>query len=196
MLRDINLETARLVIRPFTMDDLQVLHAILSQETVMEYLPEDVPSLEEVEQILDFVTDCYTRNTPKDIIKFTVAVVDKATGRLIGWVGLGPLEFDADRIELYYGLAETYWGRGLATEAGWLMLDFGFRSLALPEIVAVVDPENKASVRVLEKLGMKYLRVVRNLPPDQRFYTGFLYYSLSREEFGSQSRSGESFHRG
>lgn len=196
MFRDINLETTRLVIRPFTLDDLKAFHAILSEEAVMEYLPEDVLSLEEVERILDFVTDCYTRNTPKDIIKFTVAVDDKATGRLIGWVGLGPLEFDTTRVELYYGLAEIYWGRGLATEAARAMLDFGFRSLALPEIVAVVSPENKASGRVLEKLGMKYLRVVRNLQADQRFYTGFLYYSLSREEFGRQSDRGEATGRG
>ena len=196
MFRDINLETTRLVIRPFTLDDLRALHAILSEKAVMKYLPEDVLSLEEVERILDFVTDCYTRNTPNDIIKFTVAVVDKAIGRLIGWVGLGPLEFDTARVELYYGLAEIYWGRGLATEAARAMLDFGFRSLALPEIVAVVSPENKASGRVLEKLGMKYLRVVRSLPADQRFYTGFLYYSLSREEFGRQSDRGEASDRG
>ncbi len=191
MFRDINLETARSVIRPFTMDDLPAFHAILSQEAVMKYLPEDVLSLEEVERILDFVTDCYTRNTPNNIIKFTVAVADKATGRLMGWVGLGLLEFDTTRTELYYGLAETYWGIGLATEGARAMLDFGFRSLALPEIVAVVSPENKASACVLEKIGMKYRRAVRNLPADQRYYTGFLYYSLSREEFAEHSDHGE-----
>lgn len=196
MFRDIHLETPCLVIRPFTLDDLLPFHVILNQEAVMKYLPEDTLSLEEVERILDFVTDCYPRNTPNNIVKFTVAVIDKATGGLIGWVGLGPLEFDPARIELYYGLSEACWGRGLATEAGRAMLDFGFRTLALPEIVAVASPENKASVRVLEKLGMKFRRVVCNLSPDQTYYTGFLYYSVSREGFGGHSDHGEtSVHR-
>lgn len=187
MFRDIHLETDRLTIRPFTMDDLYPFHAILSQKAVMDYLPERVPSLEEVEEILDFFTDCYPRNTPDNIIKFTMAVVDKTTGGLIGWVGLGPLEFDPARIELYYGLAETRWGRGLATEAGRAMLDFGFRTLDLPEVVAVANPENKASARVLEKIGMKYRRLVCDLPPDQIYYTGYAYYSISRNEFDGRA---------
>jgi ribosomal-protein-alanine N-acetyltransferase len=190
MFRDIHLETDRLLIRPFTAGDLLPLHAILSEEAVVEYLPEATMSLEEVEAILDFVTECYARNTPKAIIKFTVAVVDKASGLLIGWVGLGPLEFETDRVELFYGLNETWWGRGIATEAARAMLHFGFVTLGLPEIVAAVKPENKASVRVLEKLGMEYRSTVRDLPQEQAFYEGHLLYSLRRHEFTGSAASG------
>jgi len=183
MFRDFRIETERLILRAFTLDDLIPFHAILSREEVMRYLPENVRSLEEVEHILDFVTDCYSRNTPDNIVKFTVAVIDKATGHLIGWAGLGPLEFAPGRIELYYGLAEARWGKGLAPEAARGVLDFGFRSLCLPEIVAVVNPENNASVRVLEKLGIRCREVVRGLQADQAFYEGFLLYSLTRQEY-------------
>lgn len=183
MFRDFRIETERLVLRPFTHDDLIPFHTILSREEVMRFLPEDMLSLEEVEHILDFVTDCYSSNTPDNIVKFTVAVLNKAAGRLIGWAGLGPLEFDPDRIELYYGLAEAHWGKGLATEAAGAVLGFGFLSLRLPEITAVVNPENEASVRVLEKLGMRRREVVHGLPGDQAFYEGFHLYSLTIQEY-------------
>jgi len=69
-----------------------------------------------------------------------------------GWVSLTPLE-DTGRIQLAYRLVHDAWGHGYATEAAGAMLNYGFTRLELPEIVAVVWPDNVASVRVLEKLG-------------------------------------------
>ena len=189
MFKDIHIETPRLLIRPFTMSDLTHIHSILSQAEVMAYLPEGVMSLEGVRDTLAWIIDCYNKNTPQQIIKFTVAVTEKTTGRLIGWVGLGPLAFEPGRVELCYGMDKAVWGRGLATEAAGAMLDYGFGRLRLPEIVAVVHPDNTASVRVIEKLGFRYEKTVCGMAPEHQYYEGDRYYSLTRQEYQRAPRS-------
>jgi len=58
-----------------------------------------------------------------------------------------------DDVELAYRLARTAWGQGIAREAAATLLDYAFRTLALPRVVAVTYPENRPSQRVLDKLG-------------------------------------------
>lgn len=177
------LETERLIVRPFNLNDAAALHKIVSQEEVMKYLPEDVMSLEEVRRIISWLTDCYEKNTPECILKFTLAVVSKADQKLIGWCGLGPLEFSPEEIEIFYGLSEDHWGKGMATEAVKAVLHYGFDAIKLDNIVAVTHPQNVASARIIEKLGMIYRKKIERLPEKYSSYEGCLYYSLSRDEY-------------
>lgn len=165
------------------MNDVSEFHEIITQEEVVRYLAEGLISLEELRKILEWLIDCYDRNSPQSIIKFTLAVTDKKTNKIIGWCGLGPLQFSPSEIELYYGLSVDHWGRGLATEAAKALLDYGFYTIGLDTIVAVVKPDNLASKKVIEKLGMRYRKVAENLPPESEFYEGMLYYSLDRTEY-------------
>jgi ribosomal-protein-alanine N-acetyltransferase len=162
------------------MADLDALQYILSDEEVVKFLPEDTMTIGEVKDILTWLVGCYSKNKPDKIIKFTVATELKDSGVLIGWCGLGPLEFAPDEIELYYGLAKKYWGKGLATEAGKVMLNYAFDTIGLNKVVAVVNPENRASVKVIEKLGMIYESEVKGLKSQFRFYEGDLLYSIRR----------------
>ena len=183
MFSDCLIETDRLILRPFTMNDISEFHEIITREEVVRYLAEGLISLEELKRILEWLIDCYDRNSPRSIIKFTLAVTHKKTNRIIGWCGLGPLEFSPSEIEIYYGLSVDHWGRGLATEAAKALLDYGFSTIGLDTIVAVVKPDNVASRKVIEKLGMKQTKVVENLPPGSEFYEGMFYYSLDRTEY-------------
>src|SRR5712692_1765909 len=80
-------------------------------------------------------------------------------------------------VEVGYRLAKRFWGMGLASEAAQASLRFGFQELALDRIVAVVHPENVASQRVLEKIGLKYVK-------DARFYNKDLkHYAITRDEY-------------
>jgi ribosomal-protein-alanine N-acetyltransferase len=177
----INLETARLRIRALTQDDAPPLHAVVSQPEVMAFLPEDVMSEEETRQVLSWSIDCYRKNTPAKIFKFTVAIVLKHTNELIGWCGLGPLDFDESEIEVYFGLSHDRWGHGYATEAARTLLGYGFDTIGLRRIVAVVDPRNAASVRVIEKSGMVLERPVAGLPAKHAHYEGYRLYALERQ---------------
>jgi ribosomal-protein-alanine N-acetyltransferase len=165
------------------MHDAEGLHEILSQEEVMRYLPEDVMSMEEVKGIVSKLISYYDENSPGHIVKLTLAVVLKENQKIIGWCGLGPLEINPKEIEIYYGFSKHHWAKGFATEAAKAMLRYGFDYFKLDPIVGITKPENAASARVLEKLGMVYKKKVGKLPENQRFYQGCLYFSLSKAEY-------------
>jgi ribosomal-protein-alanine N-acetyltransferase len=143
------IETERLLFRKFTMDDLEWLCALRRDADVARYL-DGVQPRENIEKRLRWYLDCYEDQG------FGYQVMHlKENGEQIGWAGLQPLD-DTGEIELGYGMAKEYWGRGIGTEAckGWL--DFGFNNLNLTRITAIAFPENSASRNIMVKAGMKY----------------------------------------
>jgi len=169
-------ETGRLILTNLNKDDVKPFHQILCPDEILQYLPEEKMTEEEVKEILDWLIRCYSINKEDNIRKFTVAVRLKENNELIGWGGLGPLDFDESEIELYFGISKDYWNRGYGTEASKKMLEFGLNEVELEKIVAVLKPQNKPSIRVIEKLGMKYSKTLNGLAKEFDFYNGALYY--------------------
>lgn len=83
-----------------------------------------------------------------------LACVLKENGQIIGFAGLKYLDELKD-VDIGYRLMKAYWGRGLASEAARAVLDDGFTRLGLKRVLGLVDPANIASVRILEKLGLR-----------------------------------------
>jgi RimJ/RimL family protein N-acetyltransferase len=159
------IETARLWLRGFSPEDLDALCQVFGDPEVMKYISGGKPRTREAtrEGLLRSIEGWRTRG-------FGLwAVVEKASDRVVGYCGLIYLE-DTPEIEVAYGLAQFAWGKGFALEAAWASLEFGFNELKLERIVAVVNPENVASRRVLEKLGMKYTKNVRHYDADLMYY--------------------------
>lgn len=182
MFTDIHSETNRLIIRPFGPADADQLYKIVKQAEVMRFLPEDPMSLAEVKQIIDWLVKCYQENRPSHIIKFTVAIDRKETSEVIGWIGLGPLDFKPSEIELYYGLSSAFWGQGIATEAARAMLKYGLETIGLKRIVAVTKPENVGSVKVIEKLKMRFEGKLTGLADEHHHYENCLLYSIAKND--------------
>lgn len=165
-------ETVRLRLRMFAPSDLDGLSRILSDPRVVAFLGVEAGkpfSGAECEQVLDTAIAAWS--------KYGFgrwAVIDKATGEMIGLCGLRSREGTP---ELLYILAEAYWNKGLATEAAGACLRFGFEELELSRIIAFTRPDHVASRRVLEKLGMSYEGEVREADVD-----GVL-YAIAREQF-------------
>ena len=91
-------------------------------------------------------------------------VIEKATGDVVGHCGLLAKEIEGrSEIELVYVIAPRLWGRGYATEAGRAIKCYALTSLACDRLVALISPENSASVRVAEKLGFRLVRAVERL---------------------------------
>jgi ribosomal-protein-alanine N-acetyltransferase len=89
------------------------------------------------------------------------ATVLKAEGRVIGRCGLLHQHIEGTaEVEVAYGLAPAYWGRGLATEAAQALQRHAFCHLGVPRVVSIIDPENVASQRVAEKNGMRRERTI------------------------------------
>lgn len=140
--------TERLQMRAMSVDDAEAAFAFNSDPEVMRYTCEELwTSVEQARAFLaaypDFDTVGYGR----------WAVVHREDARVIGFCGLKYLE-DLNEVDVGYRLLPAYWGRGLATEAVRATLDFGFETIGLARIIALVVPENLASRRVLEKCGL------------------------------------------
>jgi RimJ/RimL family protein N-acetyltransferase len=113
------------------------------------------------------------------------ATIERESNKLIGWCGLSYLESTED-VEIGYGIAKSYWGKGLASEAAAAVIKWGFEDLGLNHIVAVAWPENAASRRVMDRLGMTYVKIASH------YRTEVVYYAISREEYlaaGSMKRA-------
>jgi ribosomal-protein-alanine N-acetyltransferase len=145
------IETPRLLLRPFEEGDFDALAAIYGDPEVMRYVGDGTPrDRARVRRSLGSMIEMQSR-----LGYAPWAVVDPASGDLIGESGLYPLESTGPEVELTYTFAKMAWGRGYATECGRASLEAGFTALGLERIVAVVYPANLASRRVVEKLGMR-----------------------------------------
>ena len=164
------IETDRLLMRPLTEADLPQLARLRSDEEVARYLG-GVAAPDVVERRLRFYLDCHERYGYG-----MSATLSKADGRFLGWSGLQPLE-DSGETEVGYAFDKPYWGRGYATEAAHAWLRYGFEQKGLKRIVAVAAPENAASRHVMEKLGMKFERMVWH------YGSECVLYAITRERF-------------
>ena len=180
------LETERLLIRPYTGADVEAFYAIVSQEEVGRYMPPMDVAFEKLKERLNWQIETYSQNTPEKIIRFSVGVEEKQTGKLLGWVGLGPLDIKPEEIEIYYGFGKESWGRGYATEAAAAFLAYGFEAIGLERIAAIVLPENEASIRVIEKIGLPFVEIVTGLKPELSFFEGVHFFALNREDYQSR----------
>jgi ribosomal-protein-alanine N-acetyltransferase len=188
----ITITTARLNLRPFTLADLdEYQHAIFGDADVIRYLPASALSPRDraeaaikrfTQQWIDrgFGMLAIDRLVDDDALARAPASKDtvdpQPARRLIGHCGLQPLE-NTPEIEVAYALAKAYWGQGLATEAARAMLRFGFEQMRLERIVAIALQANIASQRVMQKLGMKYVK-------DARHYAAeVVFYAITREEY-------------
>jgi [ribosomal protein S5]-alanine N-acetyltransferase len=98
------------------------------------------------------------------------ATIYKANQRLIGHCGLEYIA-SLDQVEVNYLLAREYWGQGLATESAIALLSYGFETLQFERLVALAKPENLASRRVMEKIGMEYEKNIQLYGVELAFYT-------------------------
>jgi [ribosomal protein S5]-alanine N-acetyltransferase len=144
--------TARLRLRSFTRDDAEAAHRVYGDPDVMRFIEVGRPAA--ALQATLAMIDAYIEHERVHGYSF-YAVIEARTGDLIGDAGLYRRNRDVPEIELGYTLGKQWWGRGYATEAARACLELGFERHGLDEIVALAIPDNHASVRVLEKLGMR-----------------------------------------
>jgi RimJ/RimL family protein N-acetyltransferase len=146
----VELETARLRLRPFTVADHVAIHAVYADPEVMRYVGHGAhrTSSETARALRGYADALAARGYG------FVAVVERSSGAVVGDAGLHPLAGRGPDIELGYTFARGAWGCGYGTEAARALRDHAFATLGVPRVMAQVEPANHASRRVLEKLGM------------------------------------------
>ena len=167
----IDLTTERTRLRPLTIDDVDVAHALWTDPAVRKYLWDDV--IIDRERAAEVVAASSEAFEARGYGLWLVHL--KESGEPIGFCGLRPADSGAP--ELLYGLWPHWWGRGLAAEAAHAVLGYAFSVLGHHVVEGATDPPNPASVRVMERLGMTCIRrgTLNGLDT--------LFYHVTRETF-------------
>jgi [ribosomal protein S5]-alanine N-acetyltransferase len=117
------------------------------------------------------------------------AITDRATGEFLGTGGFWRIVKAHHRAEIGYELAADWWGKGMMSEVGAVMLDFGFTQMKLHSVEAQIHPDNQGSRRVLEKLGFVqegHFRENYYDPVEQRFTDTTVFSLLKRDWLARQ----------
>jgi RimJ/RimL family protein N-acetyltransferase len=150
------IETERLLIRTWMPADAKRAEKMFADPEVMKYIGTGGPwAPERTRELVAVMIERYERSGIG-----VWPVVLKDGGVLIGECGLQPLPGSTD-VEIAYLFDKPYWGAGYAFEAASAVLDWGFTHHGLARIAAVVSPENKRSIALINRLGMRFEGVVR-----------------------------------
>jgi RimJ/RimL family protein N-acetyltransferase len=147
------LTTQRLTLRPYEAGDLPALHDLFGRADVSRYLMWEPMDLDQARELLDRRVLQTRIDADGDAI--LLAAVETETGRMIGELMLRVTSIESGQGEIGWSLHPDAQGRGLATEGAREVLRAGFEVLGLHRIVAGADPRNGASLRVMERLGMR-----------------------------------------
>lgn len=152
---DRTIETGRLLLVPCQREHAAALNGINKLPEVMKYMGGKGETLQETMKFIERVSQCWAENGCSWWTLF-----EKASNECVGAVTLQYLPGDAKgRLEVGWRLAPSQQGKGFATEAGQAAIAYGHRNFEGEQIVAVAHPENIASHRVMERLGMTYVGV-------------------------------------
>ena len=146
--------TPRLILRAMVPNDAPCFFALNSDPAVMRFTGEPpIGSIDEARRAIEQYPDFDPARGGVGFGRW--ACVLRESGAFIGFCGLKSLD-DLGVVDVGFRLLPQFWGRGLATEACAASLAYGFKTLGLTRIVALVLPNNAASIRVLEKCSMRH----------------------------------------
>ena len=169
------IQTPRIILRQFTLEDIQAVYDLNSNLEVQKYTGDEVvASVERAEEIIqqtsfgDYENHGYGR----------WAVVHKQDDKVIGFAGLKYLP-EVDETDIGYRFLPEYWGKGIATEASLPIIKYGFEKLDLARIIGIAMQVNIASCKVLEKIGLEYYKTDEYLGDGE----AHLWYKLEKEDW-------------
>ncbi|MEM9548395.1 MAG: GNAT family N-acetyltransferase [Bacteroidota bacterium] len=167
-------ETKRLILRELNLSDSIHFFKLNSNPEVLKYTGDSpFSSISDAESFLKNYSDYKINGFGR------WAVIEKESGDFLGWCGLKLNE--ENFIDLGFRFFEKYWGKGYATESAKASLAVGFLDLNINEIIGRAAVDNKASIRVLEKIGMRFWK------KDQcKGITNAVYFKLSKTQYDKQ----------
>ncbi|KIL51033.1 GNAT family N-acetyltransferase [Jeotgalibacillus campisalis] len=167
-----NINTKRLKIREFREDDWRDLWIYSKNEKVMTYIPEGVMSKEAAKEFVEKNSGEKAENYP---------IILRENDRLIGHLVFHPY-FGDHTYEIGWIMNPAYQRVGYASEAAKAILEYGFSELKLHRIIATCQPENKASFKVMEKIGMRKEGYFKQCIPHENGWWDEFYYAILADE--------------
>jgi len=152
-----SIETERLLLREFELSDIEGMFELDSNPNVHTFVgKKPVTTIEESIAMIENIQQQY-----KDFGIGRWAVILKETNEFLGWSGIkfitNEINNHKDFYEIGYRFIEKHWGKGYATEAGKVFVDYAFNELKADAVYAYADAGNENSRKILEKLGLQYV---------------------------------------
>ena len=191
---EVLLTTDRLLLRRFTMDDVDDLLALDSDPAVRRFVEDGEPVTRDT--AIETIEYWLAHYEPGDIYGFWAAI-ERVTGAFLGWFHFRPHEGSpGDEPELGYRLVASSWGKGYATEGSRALIGMGFASGRVQRVVAETMTVNAPSRRVMEKAGMELVRTFHadwlvRIPGDEE---GDVEYAITRADWLSQANEPRTRH--
>ena len=180
MTEGIELNTERLLLRPFRLADVDDAFSVASEPEWARYLP--------------LVPQPYSRQDAEEFVARQLllswdtnpgwAIVMKS--RVVGSIALG-VDVQNESGELNYAIRRDQWGKGLMAEAARAVMEWGFKERGVAKIFATADLRNRQSWRVMEKLGMSREGLLRSHFKAREGRSDSLHYGILREEWEERS---------
>lgn len=174
LLENRRIEGERIILRPVTFADAEEMYAYASHPDTTKYI---FPPHEDLERTIDGIADYFMA---EPLGKYGIEL--RENGAFIGTIDFRVKE-KSRSAEIGYVLHQDHTGHGYATEAGKLLLRLGFEILGLERIYGLHDTRNKASERVLQRLGMTHEGILRKNRFEKDTFVDDSYYSILKEEY-------------
>lgn len=173
------LETERLILRPLKDSDAADLYPIINDPEVSNNLlvPHPFPK----SRMLPWIRERREALLNKE--RYMLAVVPREIGKAIGICGLIGISWEHMNGEMIYWIGKPHWGKGYITEAGRELLRFGFEDLGFERISVGCFTRNKASSRVIEKLGFAFEGCFRHEFQKDGEFLDVLHYGMLRADY-------------
>ena len=173
------IESERLLLREFSLSDWPAVNAYTSDPEVVKYMAFGPTTEAETREHL---SQCLATAAEQPRRIYELAVILRAENQLIGTVTIALHPHERRHASFSYLLHRQYWGHGYATEAMCTLVNFGFNVLQLHRLEDTADTRNQASVRVMEKLGMRREGHLReSIWKDGQWYDEYIYAILAHE---------------
>ncbi len=182
------LTTSRLALRPFEDSDFEAVHAYASNTRVTRYQTWGPNSTSDTRCFIQRARGLLLEAGPRDL---HLAVEETAHRRVIGGCELLPRRTEYHEYEIGYSIHPDHWGRGFGREAVTRLLYFAFEEVAAHRVFAYIDPENTASIRLAERVGLRREgHQIRDVQIDGEWRDTFV-YAVLRDEFRATAESPE-----
>lgn len=174
-----NLESERLLLRQITPDDVQEVFELRSNPETMKFIPR--PLVTSHEEALGHIKMIQDKIESNEGINWAITL--KPDNKLLGIIGHYRIKWEHFRSEIGYMLLPEAHGKGVATEAIQLIIDYGFNKMKMHSLEGIIDPENTGSARVLEKNGfVKEAHFKENEFFEGKFIDSVIYSLLKKDK--------------
>lgn len=177
MNKNILIETDRIILREFELNDMQAVFNFSSNAEVQKYTGDTI--LNNLDQAKDIIVNVWF----SDYKKYgygRYAVVYKPEHKVIGFAGLKYLP-ELDETDIGFRFLPEYWGKGIATEVSRKIIKYGFEVLKLNRIIGIAMPENLASNKVLDKIGLDFYKFDMYVGEDEN--EKYNWYQMDKDKY-------------